>query len=256
MPAPLEHSPGGLIADLTKIEKIYYKADGSVLVEALRGVDIAIQAGEYVALMGPSGSGKSTMMNILGCLDRPTRCRYLLDGLDVAQMDDETRSHFRGKKIGFVFQAFNLISALTILENVEVPLFYQGVHRHERQKRAAEKLELVGLADRMGHRPTELSGGQQQRAAIARSLVCDPSIIMADEPTGNLDTKTGDAILEVLQNLHIAGMTIIIVTHDEEVVHRCERVIRLRDGLLESDQVLCRRGVLRPSHTNGSGMKH
>lgn len=206
-----------------------------MLVEALRSVNVRIQQGEYLAIMGASGSGKSTLMNILGCLDRPTTGEYFLDGRDVATMEDDELSRVRGRKIGFVFQAFNLISELTIVDNVEVPLFYQGVPKQERRDRAIRKLELVGLGDRLGHRPRELSGGQQQRTAIARSLVTDPSIIMADEPTGNLDSRTGEAILQLITDLHEAGMTIIMVTHDERVADRCERIIRLRDGEIESD---------------------
>jgi len=223
------------VADLRHITKTYYKPDGSVLVEALRSVNVRIQQGEYLAIMGASGSGKSTLMNILGCLDRPTTGEYFLDGRDVATMEDDELSRVRGRKIGFVFQAFNLISELTIVDNVEVPLFYQGVPKQERRDRAIRKLELVGLGDRLGHRPRELSGGQQQRTAIARSLVTDPSIIMADEPTGNLDSRTGEAILQLITDLHEAGMTIIMVTHDERVADRCERIIRLRDGEIESD---------------------
>ena len=224
------------VAELRAVRKCYYKPDGSILVEALRGVDLAIPRGEYIAIMGASGSGKSTLMNVLGCLDRPTTGDYFVDGLNVAQMDDETLSAFRGKKIGFVFQAFNLISQLKIEENVEVPLFYQGVPKPERQARAAEKLGLVGLSDRIGHRPNELSGGQQQRAAIARALVTEPVVLMADEPTGNLDSATGAAILNLFDDLHERGMTIIMVTHDDNVANRCQRIVRLRDGLVETDK--------------------
>ncbi len=226
---------GLAVAELRTLSKVYYKPDGGVLVEALKGVDLRIDEGEYIAIMGASGSGKSTLMNILGCLDRPTEGEYLLDGKDVAQMNDDELSRVRGEKIGFVFQAFNLISELNMVENVEVPLFYQGIHKHERQRRAIEKLNIVGLGDRLGHRPKELSGGQQQRVAVARALVTEPSIIMADEPTGNLDSKTGVAILELISQLHLAGMTIIMVTHDERVAERCERIVRLRDGEVESD---------------------
>ncbi len=224
------------VADLSQIRKTYFMADGSVMVEALAGIDLKIDQGEYVAIMGPSGSGKSTLMNILGCLDRPTKGSYLIDGDDVAQADDEALSHIRGRKIGFVFQAFNLIPAMTILENIEVPLFYQGESRSERNRRAREKLELVGLGDRLHHRPSQLSGGQQQRAAIARALVTEPSIILADEPTGNLDTATGNAILEIFDAFHQKGLTIIMVTHESHVAARCQRVITLRDGLLYSDE--------------------
>ncbi|RMD62598.1 MAG: ABC transporter ATP-binding protein, partial [Planctomycetota bacterium] len=204
----------------------------------LKGIDLAIPRGQYVAIMGASGSGKSTLMNILGCLDHPTDGQYFLAGRNVSEMDDETISAFRGRTIGFVFQAFNLISQLTVEENVETPLFYQGVHKTERRRRAIEKLELVGLGDRLGHRPMELSGGQQQRAAIARALVNDPVVLMADEPTGNLDSATGESILQVFEDLHRKGMTIIMVTHDDAIATRCQRVVRLRDGLIESDTLV------------------
>jgi putative ABC transport system ATP-binding protein len=223
-------------AVLRGISKYYYKPDGTILVEALKSVDLEIPAGQFCAIMGSSGSGKSTLMNILGCLDRPTAGSYLLEGLDVATLDDTALSRARGRRIGFVFQAFNLISELTIVENVEVPLFYQGLPRAERLRKAVERLELVGLADRLGHRPSELSGGQQQRVAIARSLVTDPAILMADEPTGNLDSRTGTAILDLFDQLHAEGLTIIMVTHDDSVAERCERVVRLADGEIASDE--------------------
>ncbi len=223
-------------AVLRGITKKYFKPDGSVLVEALRGIDLEIPAGQYCAIMGSSGSGKSTLMNILGCLDRPTDGVYELEGLDVASLDDTALSRQRGRRIGFVFQAFNLVSELTIVENVEVPLFYQGLGRVERQQRAIERLELVGLQDRLGHRPAELSGGQQQRVAIARALVTNPAIVMADEPTGNLDSTTGTTILELFDGLHAQGLTIIMVTHDDSVADRCQRIVRLRDGLVERDE--------------------
>ncbi len=223
------------VVELQQVKRVYYKPDGTVLVEALKGVSVAIRKGEYVAIMGSSGSGKSTMMNVLGCLDRPTSGKYLLDGQDCAVMNDEDLSRYRGRKIGFVFQAFNLIPELNIRENVEVPLFYQGVTPSERHRRAVESLSLVGLGDRLGHRPSELSGGQQQRTAIARALVTQPAVLMADEPTGNLDSTTGKAVLELFENLHRQGMTIIMVTHDPEIGRRAHRVIRLRDGLVESD---------------------
>jgi putative ABC transport system ATP-binding protein len=226
------------VAELTGIRKIYYKPDGSIMVEALRGVDLFIPQGQYLAIMGASGSGKSTLMNILGCLDRPTSGRYLLDGTPAEELDDESLSAFRGRKIGFVFQAFNLIPQLTVEENVAVPLFYQGVNKQERLARARKTLALVGLDDRTEHRPRELSGGQQQRVAIARALVTDPVILMADEPTGNLDSKTGEAILTMFEDLHAKGMTIIMVTHDDSVADRCERIFRLRDGVVESDRIL------------------
>ncbi len=228
---------GDPVASLNGVTKVYYKPDGSILVEALRGVDLEIPQGQYVAIMGASGSGKSTLMNLLGCLDRPTAGEYALQGQPVAKLHDEALSHMRGRKIGFIFQAFNLISQLNIEENVETPLLYQGVGREARRKRAIEALQLVGLGDRLGHRPNQLSGGQQQRAAIARALAADPVILMADEPTGNLDTATGDAILKLFDDLHDEGMTIIMVTHDDEVAERCERVIRMRDGLIETDVI-------------------
>ncbi len=223
------------VADLRRITKTYFKPDGSVLVEALREVDLLIETGQYLAIMGASGSGKSTLMNILGCLDQPTAGSYLLDGRDVSTMEDDELSRARREKIGFVFQAFNLISQLNAIENVEVPLFYHGVHRRERHRRAVERLEAVGLGDRLTHRPPELSGGEQQRVAIARALINNPSIIMADEPTGNLDSKTGAAILELLTELHQQGMTIIVVTHDSRVADQCQRIIQLADGEIESD---------------------
>jgi putative ABC transport system ATP-binding protein len=237
-PAPGAKQDSGAVARLENIRKIYYKPDGSVMVEALRGIDLQIPGGEYIAIMGASGSGKSTLMNILGCLDRPTDGRYILDGTPAEELEDEALSAFRGKKIGFVFQAFNLIPQLTIEENVSVPLFYQGIKKHERIERAKSKLDMVGLGDRLGHRPRELSGGQQQRVAIARSLITEPVILMADEPTGNLDSKTGEAILTMFEGLHSGGMTIIMVTHDDSVADRCERIVRLRDGLVERDERL------------------
>ena len=226
------------VCELQGILKRYFKPDGSIMVDALRGVDLVIPRGQYVAIMGPSGSGKSTLMNVLGCLDQPTEGAYFLDGRDVSTMDDETLSVYRGQKIGFVFQAFNLISSLRIEENVAVPLFYQGVPKAEREKRAIEALEMVGLGDRVGHRPKELSGGQQQRAAIARALVGDPAVLMADEPTGNLDSATGESILTMFEDLHQKGLTILMVTHDDDVADRCERIVRLRDGEIETDEVL------------------
>ncbi len=230
-----EVTANGAVAELLGIGKAYFKPDGSILVEALRAIDLRIEPGQYLAIMGASGSGKSTLMNILGCLDHPTEGSYRLGGRDVSEMDDVELSRVRGRQIGFVFQAFNLISELSIRENVEVPLFYQGASRHERHQRAVESLTLVGLEDRMTHRPSELSGGQLQRAAIARALVTHPTIILADEPTGNLDSQTGRAILDLIAELHSQGMTIIMVTHDERVAEHCQRIVRLRDGEIESD---------------------
>ncbi len=231
----LASSNGQPVADLRAVWKTYFKADGTVLVEALAGVDLRIEAGEYLAIMGASGSGKSTLMNILGCLDRTTSGTYRLDGRDVSQMGDNELSRIRREKIGFVFQAFNLISELTAIENVEVPLFYQGLPRAARRRRAQACIEQVGLSDRANHRPSELSGGQQQRVAVARALVNDPAIIMADEPTGNLDSKTGASILSLLSQLHASGMTIIMVTHDDRIADHCRRIVRLNDGRVESD---------------------
>jgi putative ABC transport system ATP-binding protein len=223
-------------ARLSAIKKTYFKPDGSVLVEALKSLDLVIPRGEYIAIMGASGSGKSTLMNILGCLDRPTSGRYELDGAAVESLGDDELSRVRGQKIGFVFQAFNLISELTIAENVEVPLLYQGIPASERRERAVEALSLVGLENRLHHRPRELSGGQQQRSAIARALVGKPAILMADEPTGNLDSSTGSAILETFEELHAKGLTLIMVTHDDRIADRCQRVVRLKDGELELDR--------------------
>ncbi|MEY3143545.1 MAG: hypothetical protein RLY21_2038 [Planctomycetota bacterium] len=241
MPAASPLQPSSAVsapaaARLTEIRKTYFKPDGSVLVDALRGLDLVIPRGEYIAIMGASGSGKSTLMNILGCLDRPTAGVYELDGARVESLDDDELSRVRGQKIGFVFQAFNLISELSIAENVEIPLLYRGISAGERRDRAAESLKIVGLENRMHHRPRELSGGQQQRAAIARALVGKPAILMADEPTGNLDSHTGRAILETFEELHANGLTLIMVTHDDRIAERCERVVRLADGALESDR--------------------
>ena len=233
---PSNGTPERRIAELRGVSKTYFKPDGSVLVEALRRVDLDFVAGEYVAIMGASGSGKSTLMNLLGCLDRPTTGRYMLDGSDISDLDDDALSQIRGKQIGFVFQSFNLISELTIVENVEVPLFYQGIAREDRSRRAIAMLERVGLGNRLTHRPRELSGGQQQRVAVARSLVSEPAIIMADEPTGNLDSRTGMEILDLIDELHAHGMTIMMVTHDERIAERCQRIVRLRDGMIDADE--------------------
>jgi putative ABC transport system ATP-binding protein len=225
------------VVKLRQIKRIYYKPDGSVLVKALRGLDLDVSRGQSVAIMGASGSGKSTLMNILGCLDQPTEGIYELDGTNVATLDDNALSTIRGQEIGFVFQSFNLIPQLTIAENVEVPLYYQRVHPLEREERTEVILERVGLADRVTHRPGELSGGQQQRAAIARALVTNPSILLADEPTGNLDTDTGNDVLKLFDKLHEEGLTTLVVTHDEAVGNRCQRIIRLKDGEIDSDEL-------------------
>lgn len=236
-PCRAPDASGAPVVDIRGLRKVYYKPDGSVMAEALRGVDVTIHRGDYVAIMGPSGSGKSTLLTLLGCLDRPTDGTFMLGGRDVRTMNDEELSRFRGRTVGFVFQSFNLIMQHTVLENVGVPLFYQGVPPRERERRAGEKLALVGLTDRMDHRPMQLSGGQQQRVAVARALVTDPLMLLADEPTGNLDSKTGEQILSLFDDLHEKGVTIIMVTHDASVAERCRRVVRLRDGLVESDTV-------------------
>ncbi len=223
------------VVKLDGIKRIYYKPDGAVLVAALDGIDLSVPSGQSLAIMGSSGSGKSTLMNILGCLDQPTEGNYMLGGIDVSSLDDEELSRVRGTHIGFIFQSFNLIPQLTIAENVEVPLFYQKVSPFERAERAEQLLAKVGLQDRIGHRPNELSGGQQQRAAIARALVTSPSILLADEPTGNLDSKTSAEVLKLFDELHDEGLTTLLVTHDDYVGNSCERIVRLSDGLIESD---------------------
>ncbi len=215
------------------IKKTYVM--GKTVVHALRSITLDIQANEYVALMGPSGSGKSTLMNILGCLDTPTAGTYLLKGKDVSRLDDDELAHIRNKEIGFVFQTFNLLPRLTALENVALPLVYAGVSRSEREARAVEVLEAVGLVDRMMHKPNELSGGQRQRVAVARALVNQPSIILADEPTGNLDTKTSVEIMQLFDEIHQQGNTVILVTHEPDIAEHAKRVVYLRDGLIERE---------------------
>lgn len=221
------------IIEARDIQKEYRM--GTQTVHALRGVSFEIKKNEYVAIMGPSGSGKSTMMNVIGCLDTPSKGDYILNGHDVKKLSDNQLAEVRNREIGFVFQTFNLLPRSSALANVELPLIYAGMSSRERRKRAVEVLEKVGLADRMDHKPNELSGGQRQRVAIARALVNNPSILLADEPTGNLDTKTGNEIMELFEELYKAGNTIILVTHEEDIAEHARRVIRLRDGLLESD---------------------
>jgi putative ABC transport system ATP-binding protein len=208
---------------------------GEEEIHALRGVSIALEAGEYVAIMGPSGSGKSTLMNLIGCLDTPTKGSYLLNGKEVSEMNDDELARIRNEEIGFVFQTFNLLPRATALHNVELPLVYAGVPGKVRQERARQALEKVELTSRAGHRPNELSGGQRQRVAIARALVNDPSILLADEPTGNLDSKTGNEIMGVFDRLHQSGNTIILVTHEADIAAYAHRVIHIRDGQVEKD---------------------
>ena len=221
------------IVQFDNVRKTYQM--GLVIVEALRGVSLEIQTGEYVCIMGPSGCGKSTMLNLLGCLDRPTSGRYLLGAQDVSQMDDDALSTVRGTRLGFIFQSYNLIQQLTVVENIEVPLYYQSRPEEESRRLAAQYAARVGLENRAHHKPFELSGGQQQRVAIARALVNDPLVILADEPTGNLDSTSGVEILKIFDDLHAQGKTIILVTHDENVSRHAHRAIRLRDGQVESD---------------------
>jgi putative ABC transport system ATP-binding protein len=209
---------------------------GSELVRALKGVDVSINKNEYVAMMGPSGSGKSTLMNLLGCLDTPTSGAYNLNGTDVSSLEDNDLARIRNKEIGFIFQTFNLLPRLTALENVALPLVYAGYSKEQRNEKAVEVLAKVGLADRMDHKPNQLSGGQRQRVAVARALVNDPSIILADEPTGNLDSKTSLDIMRLFQEIHQMGNTLIVVTHEEEVAFHAHRILRLRDGLVEADE--------------------
>lgn len=208
---------------------------GDTDVYALRGVDLEIKRGEYVAFMGPSGSGKSTLMNILGCLDTPTSGSYILNGQQVSHLTDNQLAEIRNKEIGFVFQTFNLLARNTSLDNVALPLVYAGYSKKERNLKATQSLTNVGLADRMDHKPNELSGGQRQRVAIARALVNNPSIILADEPTGNLDTKTSYEIMQLMEDIHAKGNTVIVVTHEEDIARRAKRIIRLRDGVIEQD---------------------
>jgi putative ABC transport system ATP-binding protein len=210
---------------------------GSVIVRALRSVTLDIKRNEYVAIMGPSGSGKSTLMNILGCLDTPTKGQYILNGTDVSKMEDDMLAEIRNKEIGFVFQTFNLLPRYTALENVTLPLIYAGVARHDRDEHAKKVLDQVGLADRMTHKPNELSGGQRQRVAIARAMVNDPSIILADEPTGNLDSKTSADIMGLLDKIHDDGNTVIVVTHEEDIARHAHRIIKLMDGEVSADYV-------------------
>ena len=223
------------LIEISGITKIYQV--GNQEVKALAGVSLDINKNEYVAIMGPSGSGKSTLMNILGCLDTPTGGQYILNGTDVSQMDDDHLAEVRNKEIGFVFQTFNLLPRYSALDNVCLPLIYAGIHKKERVERATKALGSVDLTNRMHHKPNELSGGQRQRVAVARALVNNPSIILADEPTGNLDSKTSIDIMNLFEDIYNNGNTIIVVTHEEEIALHARRIVRLRDGLIESDTV-------------------
>jgi len=240
-PAPAAASANGSLIDIRDVRKVYVM--GTNEVNALDGVDLQVRAGEYLAIMGPSGSGKSTLMNMIGCLDTPTSGSYKLRGTEIRERDDDELARIRNQEIGFIFQTFNLLPRADALHNVELPLIYAGKPAKERRARAKELLALVGLGDRMHHRPNELSGGQRQRVAIARALVNDPSIVLADEPTGNLDTKTGQEIMALLGEIHRKGNTVILVTHEEDVAAQAHRVVRLRDGKIESDR----------RHTAGAG---
>ena len=226
-------SPEMPLIQITDLKKRYEM--GAEVVWALDGISLSVERGEYIAIMGPSGSGKSTLMNMLGCLDTPTSGQYLLNGQDVSDYTDDELAEIRNREIGFVFQTFNLLPRVDCLRNAELPLIYAGMSRAERRERAAEALTKVGLADRMDHRPNELSGGQRQRVATARALVNRPSIILADEPTGNLDTETGGEIMMLFESLYRQGNTLLVVTHEEDIAHHARRILRLRDGKLEQD---------------------
>jgi len=221
--------------EVKKVKKIYQM--GKVKVEALRGVSFYIDKGEFVAIMGPSGSGKSTLMHIIGCLDQPTEGNFIIGGKDVSKLNDDRLAEIRNKRIGFVFQQFNLLSRTSILHNVEIPLIYAGLKAKQRRELAQQALESVGLGNRVKHKPNEISGGEKQRAAIARALVNNPLIILADEPTGNLDTKTGEEIIKIFYKLHQQGNTIIMVTHEAEIARHARRIIHLRDGLIEKEEL-------------------
>jgi len=241
-----ENSKDGALIELADIRKVYQM--GVSEVNALDGVSLRIERGEYVAIMGPSGSGKSTLMNIVGCLDTPTSGSYKLRGIEIRDRDDDELARIRNQEVGFIFQTFNLLARADALHNVELPMIYAGRPKPFRRARAHEMLDLVGLGDRTHHRPNELSGGQRQRVAIARALVNEPSIVLADEPTGNLDSKTGLEIMALLDEVHRGGNTVILVTHEEDIAANAERIVRLRDGKIESDLATLR--VRRPAATS------
>jgi putative ABC transport system ATP-binding protein len=228
------HRNGTPVIDLHQVTKTY--GNGRIEVTALNAVDLTVERGDFVAVMGPSGSGKSTLMNIIGCLDVPTRGRFSLDGVDVRTLDEAALAQVRLRKIGFVFQSFNLIPRTSAVDNVELPLTYAGVKPKERRQRALAALEAVGLADRADHLPSELSGGQQQRAAVARALVSDPALLLADEPTGNLDSASTTEVMNLFARLNAEGRTVVVITHEDEVASFCSRVVRLRDGRIVSDE--------------------
>jgi len=235
-------SVDGMMIEIKGLSKVYDMGRSNA-VRALRGIDLFVGAGEFIGIMGPSGSGKSTLMNIIGCLDRPTSGSYTLDGSLVSSLDDDELAAIRNKKIGFVFQTFNLLPRLNALQNVELPLIYRGQPQAKRRATALEALDRVGLADRVHHRPTELSGGQQQRAAIARAISGSPAIILADEPTGNLDSRSGEEVMQVFQDLNNGGITVVLVTHDENIGRHSKRLIRLWDGIIKADEVVTDRAI-------------